>query len=165
MNKQQILEEIDKTKEHLASMEKLLDECEYERWKPADGERYYFLDTYGSISSDGFCSSDYFASQRYQHYNCFQTREQAEQEAEKILIRRQLESIARRLNKGEYIDWGIVEKKKYYLFYCTINSTIAMTSIRANKVQGTIYCLDEKFGDVAVKEIGKERLIKYLRGE
>lgn len=31
MNKQEILEEINKTKEHLANMEKMLEECEYER--------------------------------------------------------------------------------------------------------------------------------------
>lgn len=30
MNKQEILEEINKTKEHLANMKKMLAECEYE---------------------------------------------------------------------------------------------------------------------------------------
>ena len=164
MNKQQILEEIDKTKEHLASMEKLLDECKYERWKPKDDDIFYYVDTFCRVIKENWADvpTDRI---NYNRGNCFHTYEQAEQEAEKILIRRQLESIARRLNKGEYIDWKIVGKKKYYLFYCTIKSTIAMTSRRADKVQGTIYCLDEKFGDVAVKEIGKERLIKYLRGE
>ena len=31
--------------------------------------------------------------------------------------------------------------------------------------QGTVYCLDRNFKDVAIKEIGEERLIKYLRGK
>lgn len=113
MNKQEILDEINKTEEYLANMKKMLKE--WERWKPADGERYYFLDTYGSISSNNFCSSDYFDSQRYQNYNCFQTREQAEAEAEKILVRRQLEDIARRLNKGRKIDWLDGAQYKFFI--------------------------------------------------
>ena len=164
MNKQEILEEINKTKEHLADMEKMLAECEYERWKPETNKEFYIVDNDGTISYRCAINS-YILSKFFNSYNCFQTREQAEQEAEKILIRRQLESIARRLNKGEYIDWEIAGQKKYYLFYCTLRSSIAMTSRYADKVQGTIYCLDEKFGAVAIKEIGKERLIKYLRGE
>lgn len=40
MDKKEILDEIEKTKEHLANMEKMLQECKYERWKPKQGEKY-----------------------------------------------------------------------------------------------------------------------------
>lgn len=43
MNKDEILEEINKTKEHLANMEKMLEECECKRWKPEAGGEYYFV--------------------------------------------------------------------------------------------------------------------------
>lgn len=43
MNKKEILDEINKTKEHLANMKKILEECESERWKPKDGEKFLFL--------------------------------------------------------------------------------------------------------------------------
>ena len=43
MNKQEILEEINKTEEHLAAMKKMLEECEYKRWKPEKGERYWWV--------------------------------------------------------------------------------------------------------------------------
>ena len=33
------------------------------------------------------------------------------------------------------------------------------------KFQGVVYCLDTWFLDVAIQEIGEERLKKYLRGE
>lgn len=33
-----------------------------------------------------------------------------------------------------------------------------------SKGQGVVYCLDEKFKDIAIAEIGKERLKKYLKG-
>lgn len=163
MHKQEILKEINKTKKQLANLEKMLEECEYERWVPADGERYYFLDTYGSISSDNFYSSDYFDSQRYQYYNCFQTREEAEQEAEKILVRRMLEDIAKRLNKGKEIDWYDSEQSKYCIeLYC---NNIIMNFYLAHKTQGVVYCLDMNFYKVAIQEIGEERLKKCLRGE
>ena len=42
-NKEEILNEIKKTEEHLADMEKMLEECEYKRWKPEKGERYWWV--------------------------------------------------------------------------------------------------------------------------
>lgn len=49
MNKQELINEINKTREHLANMEKMLEECEYERWKPEEGELYYYVDTFGEV--------------------------------------------------------------------------------------------------------------------
>lgn len=165
MNKQELQNGINKTKEQLANLEKMLEECEYERWVPADGERYYFLDTYGSISSDNFYSSDYFDSQRYQYYNCFQTREEAEQEAETILVRRQLEDIARRLNKGEKIDYKDNTQCKFCLTYNIVEDRIKIDSNYNCIRVGVVHCLSMKFYNVAIQEIGEERLKKYLRGE
>lgn len=68
MNKEEILKEINKAKEHLSNMQKMLKECS-ERWKP--------------------------------------------EEAENILVRRQLEDIARRLNKGTKIDWNNYNQAKH----------------------------------------------------
>lgn len=163
MNKEEILNEIEKTKEYLANMEKMLEECECVRWTPIDSEMYYFVDSYGKIVADMFCSADSIDSQRYKNYNCFQTREQAETEAEKILVRRMLEDIARRLNKGIKIDWYDNEQSKYCIeLYC---NDIITNFYYGHKTQGAVYCLDENFKDVAIQEIGEERLKKYLIGE
>lgn len=163
MNKQEILDEINKTKEHLANMEKMLEECEYARWKPIDGELYYFIDSYGEIVADNFCSADYIDSQRYKNYNCFQTKEQVESESEKILVRRMLEDIARRLNKGQKIDWNNNNQAKRCIeLYC---NNIVTNYYYGQKTQGAVYCLDGDFKAIAVKEIGEERLKAYLRGE
>ena len=160
MNKEEILSEIEKTKEHLAKMEKMLGEYS-ERWKPIDGELYYFLDSYGEIIADNFCSADYVDSHRYKNYNCFQTREQAETEAEKILVRRMLEDIARRLNKGRKIDWESESPRKYHL--CIDKCDYIYSNVcYSTKYQGTVYCLDKSFRDVAIQEIGEERLKTYL---
>lgn len=81
----------------------------------------------------------------------------------KILIRRQLEDIARRLNKGVRLNWDKNEQSKYYIEL--YGNNIITNFFYAHKAQGTVYCLDENFIDVAIQEIGEERLKKYLRGE
>ena len=167
MNKQEILDEINKTKEHLANMEKILEECEQGRWKPKEGEKYWYLTNSNQVSQIDYTSTrsykyedDY---QRWSVYNCFQTRQQAEAEAEKILIRRQLEDIARRLNKGQEIDWYNDNQYKWYINHNPLGVTTY--SVHSNKVQGAVYCLDKSFKDVAIQQIGEERLKNYLRGE
>lgn len=165
MNKQEILDEINKTKEYLANMEKMLEEYEYNRWKPIDGELYYFVDSYMGIPIEDFCSADYVDSQRYKNYNCFQTREQAEQESEKILVRRMLEDIAGRLNKGKKPNWDNFNESKFWLAFNYNRKKITLQSNLFMKQQGTVYCLDYSFKDIAIREIGEERLKAYLRGE
>lgn len=164
MNKEELLKEISKTEEHLASMKKMLRECEYERWKPKNGKIFYFVDSDGDVVDAYFDgSSDYDVSQ-YNARNCFQTEQEAEQEAEKILIRRQLEDIARRLNKGEKIDWSNENQYKWYIIYNTFFG-FETYSVSENTTQGTVYCLDKNFLNTAIKEIGEGRLLTYLRGE
>ena len=164
MNKQEIIDEINKTKEHLANMEKMLKECEYERWKPEKGKEYYFINSCNIVMCE-IRDASYSDAGRYDIYNCFKTREQAETEAEKILVRRQLEDIARRLNKGRKIDWSNYDQtKSFILFDCATQSIERDCNLR-NKIQGVVYCLDNNFRKIAIQEIGEERLKKYLKGE
>lgn len=164
MNKQELLKEIEFTKEHLATVEKLLEECKYARQKPEDFEDYWIVNDYGQVYNYTWTDNGN-NNTHYKCYNCFQTREQAEAEAEKILIRRQLEDIARRLNKGEKIDWSNKQQGKYSLYLSSNRNAIEWYSEIYRKVQGTIYCLDNDFCDAAIQEIGEERLKKYLRSE
>ena len=164
MNKEEILKEIEKTKKHLSNMQNMLEECGSERWKPKSNEKYYYVNQLIAASRAVNDEFDIDAA-RYRTYNCFRTAEEAKREAEKILVRRQLEDIARRLNKDVKIDWRNDNQDKYCLVYDAgyhhINQDSSVNVIR----QGTVYCLDRNFKDVAIKEIGEERLIKYLKGE
>lgn len=162
MNKEEILDEINKTKEHLANMEKMLEKCD-EKWKPEKGEMFYYLNSYNIAIAETWDASNSDAA-HYNIYNCFQTREQAEAEAEKVLVRRQLEDIARRLNKGENLDWSNNSQCKYYL-YLWLGEELEQHIASVRLIQGVVYCLDENFLDVAIQQIGEERLIKYLKGE
>ena len=163
MNKEEILQEIEKTEEHLAAMKKMLEDCEYQRWEPKKNEAYFYVNQVSEAFKDVNDEADVDAK-RYKAYNCFRTKEQADLEAEKILVRRQLEDIARRLNKGRKIDWESETPRKYYL--CIDKCNYIYTSVCYSvKYQGTVYCLDESFRDIAIQEIGEERLEAYLRGE
>lgn len=163
MNKEEILKEIEKTKEHLANMEKMLKECN-ERWKPNDFSPYFYVDSCMKIEESNFYNDTYIHSERYNTYGTFKTKEEAQQEVEKILVRRMLEDIARRLNKGQKIDWNDKEQTKYSIRLDTIDNKIIWDNEFLFTSQGTVYCLDRNFKDVAIKEIGQERLKKYLRG-
>ena len=163
MNKEEILYEIEKTKQHLANMEKMLKECEYVRWKPKDFSPYFYVDSCMKIEQSDFYSDTYIHRERYNTYSTFKTREEAEKEAEKILVRRMLEDIVRRLNKGQKIDWNDSEQSKYCIvLHC---NNIITNFYLTHRTQGTVYCLDKNFLDVALKEIGEERLREYLKGE
>ena len=165
MNKQELQNEINKTKEYLAKMKKMLEQCEYGRWKPEENEKFFYMNENGKIYDSDFDSNYIFDNNRIAYYNCFQTREQAEAEAEKILVRRMLEDIARRLNKGEKIDFKDNKQAKYYLRY-NIDQGGFDVDLDFNIVRvGVTYCLDRNFPEIAIQEIGEERLKKYLRGE
>ena len=165
MNKEEILQEIEKTKQHLANMEKILEKCEYERWKPKDFSTYFYVDSCMKIEESEFYNDTYIHSERYNTYSTFKTKEEAETEAEKILVRRQLEDIARRLNRGERIDWDNDAQRKYFIRFNYYQGVIELDSSFRQQFQGVIYCLDKKFLNTAIKEIGEGRLIKYLRGK
>ena len=166
MNREEILDEINKTKEHLAKMEKMLKECKYERWNPKPSQEYYCVDDGNDVRRVNFNTMNAYDRDRIKAYNCFKTREQAEVEAEKVLVRRQLEDIAKRLNKNEEIDWHNLEQNKYYLSCDNYNRCGKICCVCSNNtVQGAVYCLDKNFLDVAKREIGEDRLIKYIRGE
>lgn len=145
-------------------MEKMLKECN-ERWNPKPSEEYYCVDDGNVIRRVNFNIMNAYDRDRIKTYNCFRTKEQAELEAEKILVRRQLEDIARRLNKGKEIDWNDEKQIKYFICLDTIDNEIIWDKEARFISQGTVYCLDMNFYNVAIKEIGEERLKKYLRGK
>ena len=163
MNKQEIIDEINKTKEYLANLENMLKECESERWKPVDGDIYYYISEACTVIKSrtwAHCIVD----EHYHCFNCFRTEEEAQAEAEKILVRRQLEDIARRLNKGQEIDWNDNNQLKYCIGFDFPLNIISIGGLY-RKLQGSVYCLSDKFKDVAIQEIGEERLKKYFKGE
>ncbi len=164
-DKEKILNEIEKTKEHLANLKKMLVECECERWKPKKKETYYYVSSKGRVKQNMWTNEFTTEDEQYNFYNCFQTREQAKAEAEKILVRRMLEDIARRLNKGEKINYEDNAQCKFCLVYNIVKDRIEIDSDYNCVRIGVVYCLSMNFYKVAIQEIGEERLKAYLKGE
>lgn len=163
--KQKILNDIEEAQRKLDEARKKLDEYNtgYKRWKPENDETYFYVISNGVVGQDRYNKEFATDERRYNFYNCFKTQEEAKQEADKIFVRRQLEDIAKRLNKGEKIDWDNNEQSKYCIGLHCNNPVIYFVFTRKN--QGTVYCLSSNFLDVAKREIGEDRLIKYLGGE
>ena len=161
--KQELREIIDELKEKLKeAQDKLENLNKNERWKPNTDDAYWFVTD--SCENDwGHFSLD-IDTDRYNTYNCFYTQKEAQKEANKILIRRKLEDIARRLNGNEKIDWSNENQRKYFInyYFNDNNKGLCMDWNKYMCVQGAIYCLDKNFIDQARKEIGEKELISYL---
>ena len=143
-------------------MKKALREYKYGKWKPGVNETYFYLT--GNFKPFSFTNYGTAANiEAIENFNCFQTEKEAEKEATKILIRRELEDIASRLNKYNEIDWDDSTQLKYCIYFDFILNEIISCQTSRKKGQGTIYCLNKSFKNVAVEEIGKERLTKYLK--
>ena len=80
----------------------------------------------------------------------------------KIEIETKLKNIAERLNAGRKIDWENTNQIKYYIYYDYEIKVLDYCIPGHCQNQGTIYCLDKNFLEVAKQEIGKENLIKYF---
>ena len=136
-----------------------------ERWKPEENETYYYLNEFNEPVVNCFtdtCNSD---KNRYRCYNLFETEKEANREANKILIRRKLEDIARRLNGDEKIDWNNCLQNKFVIVYDYKAQKLDTTSAVILKAQGCVYCLHSTILKEAIKEIGKRKLINYIKGE
>lgn len=163
MNKK---EELEKTIKDLQSelnkaQEDLKNLNNFERFVPEENEKYYYINEQGIITWED--NDTYVDKNRIAFYNCFRTKEEAELEKEKILVRRMLENIANRLNKGKKIDFGDLTSKKYFICFDYDRNFIRLNHSSWLQAAGAVYCLSDKFLEVAIEEIGEERLIKYIR--
>ena len=164
--KEQILKDIQEAQEKLDKAKKKLEELENctskKRWKPNLDEKFYYIisdgtiwkNTYTNINMDCFYDMD----------NVFKTSEEANERLEYIKTRTQLKDIALRLNNGRKIDWENTEELKYYMYYNIWDNKIQSSIMRLFR-RDSIYCLDSDFINVALKEIGFDRLKKYFMYE
>lgn len=81
-------------------------------------------------------------------------------EKQKIYIK--LKNLAERLNNGKKLNWNDIDEDKYYIYYDYANEELREEYNNLNQNQGTIYCLDENFLEIAKKEIGEENLLKLF---
>ena len=80
----------------------------------------------------------------------------------KLEIETKLKNIAERLNNGRKIDWKNGLQEKFFIYYDYDDEELDCDFRLTFKVQGTIYCLDKNFLEVAKQEIREDNLIKYF---
>lgn len=139
-----------------------VEEVEEGRWKPKKNEKFWIVNESGQVDWflwSGDSSDDY----AYKTNNCFKTEKEAKQHLNNIETEIELRQLAEELNDDEKIDWENENQSKYYLTYDYLENTIYQQWEDTNKTAKNIYCLDEKFKDKAIEEIGEEKLKKYLR--
>lgn len=169
MSRQDILNVVAKIEKLFSEMKTLIEKVNYEieyensTFRPELNETYYFVDGDFKIHEKKF-KSETIDHIHLNRKNCFKNGSLAIAEAEKIAIRRQLEDIARRLNKEQEVDWNDNEQSKFCLIYDHSDNTICTANCGCLSINN-VYCLNENFRAIAVKEIGEERMKKYLRGE
>lgn len=170
MSKKEELESIiSRLKEQLLTAQEQLENLkEHKRFTPEEFQDYYYVEDTNTVFKTCYSKDFPKDKERCEVYNCFQTEEEAEKEANKILIRRKLEDIANRLNDGEKIDWNDQSQRKYLIRYSyDKNEEFELYGGWSEymRTQGTVYCLSEDFLKVAIEEIGEQELIDYIKGE
>lgn len=150
---------LDKAQEDLKNLDS------YKRFVPKKEEVYYFINAQGEVcwTRNNTCGDKKIMA----FYNCFRTEEEAKREKEKTIVRRMLEDIADRLNGGEKIDWENWSQGKCCICFRYGYGIRRLELALSYDYQyvGAVYCLSDKFLEVAKEEIGEERLIRYIKGE
>ncbi len=129
----------------------------------AEKDKYY-----RSINFDGniiYIKEINAASDNYRYItgNYFETTEEAEIHIQNLITYQQLKDIALRLNNGQDINQGDYYKDKYYIYYDKEKEEFLLDFDCTAQSLNVVYCLDENFLNVALSEIGEEKLKQLLK--
>lgn len=157
------IEELEnKIKELQEELEKLKNK-ENKRWRAERGEKYWHITSNGGTEwfYEAYTIGD---NSLYDFHNYFKTEKEAQATIDNIETHIELMELAEELNT-EPIDWENYRQNKYSINYSYNSKEIYDGSNCWVKAANVIYCTNDKFKNEAIKRIGEERLIKYLKGE
>lgn len=127
-------------------------------FKPAYRKKYFYINMYGDVCDAGYYKYT-IDDRRFELGNLFETEEQAKFAVEKQKLYIELKHYALEHNEYE-IDWGDERQCKY----CIILSRGKISAADYYSVQNLnqIYFTSEEIAQNAIKEIGEDRIKKYL---
>lgn len=132
--------------------------CKSGVFKPKENQNYYFVTGDGLVECQGWCG-DCYDDTNYELGNCFETEEQAEFALEKQKIYTELKRYALEHNEEE-IDWNDIDKCKWCITKdCGKLNVYCFCRIH---LLNQIYFTSEEIAQNAIKEIGEDRIKKYL---
>ena len=132
------------------------------RWRAEENRTYWYITGFLDIdwaSEHGIVLDNEY----YNLHNYFKTEEEAQAVADNIKTHIELMELAEELNT-EPIDWKNTEQDKFCLYYEAKSNEIGQSDEWILIFANTVYCTNSAFKDEAIKRIGEERLIKYLKG-
>lgn len=149
-------------KERLLALVEKANKPKSKVWKPKTDEKYWFVDSTGAIDWNYWsdCGVDNY---RYTIGNCFETEEEAEFALENLKILAELQRYAKKHNECE-IDWNEREQIKWQFDYAYGSERIVYYSSALRRTPILPYFTSEIIAKQAVKEVGEERIKKYLFG-
>ena len=123
------------------------------RWRAEKGKQFYLVsgsngEPYKMIEDNGTCCNFHYETGDY-----FETANEARDYYKNLITRQKLKDIALRLNDG-----GV----NYYFIYLNSYGEL-VTAYQTIKIIGGIYCTNHKFLETAIKEIGEEELIRFIK--
>ena len=124
--------------------------------KPQINECYYIVDNDGTITSCVWLDNN-FDRRRWKLGNVFLTKQEAEFAREKRRIEVELERYAKEHNAP-------IPEDNYCILYDEDNEEFDFDVWIGSKVQGTIVFTSKQLVFDAIKEIGKDRILKYIFG-
>lgn len=123
------------------------------------GDVFFFVDSRGRIDSR-FDNRFALSSYCYDTHNYFKTKEEAEEYAEVLEIKRQLMKFADEHN-GK-IDWEDINQFGYVIYWNPCLNDIRICKDGFKTAPETIYFSSVDIVQQAINTIGKENIIKYL---
>lgn len=166
MSRASLIAEIQDIKERLKLLEEELTVLDSVIFKPKEHETYFFVTTYGEVKSRVW-RNDKVDQRLFESFNCFEFKEDATDESEKILVRRKLEQIAKRCNRENPVCWSDTTQDKYGLCLDLTNNRLfgiyENNFDRDVRTYSTVYSSDPNFKKEAIEEIGEGRLFNYFQ--
>lgn len=123
------------------------------------GDMFFFADRDNCIDSC-FDTRSAFSDYCYDTHNYFKTKEEAQEYAEVLEIKRQLMKFADEHN--EKIDWDKLNESRYYLYLTRPTDGIIIGNTYRGKIPEIIYFSSTDIAQKAIDTIGAENIVKYL---
>lgn len=130
------------------------------RFKPEKDGAYWFVNSCGDVKYRPY--NGYMVLERYDLNNCFETKEEAEFEAEKREVIAELEIFA--IENNDEVDWNDNHQYKHSIICNIVMNILEIDYCQYTRSQGTIYFSSEKLCEQAIEKVGADRIKKYLFG-
>lgn len=161
MDRQEIQSKIKELENELSELREELNKTGTKVFKPKFGDTYYYICVYGEVREEVWTDTE-FDKAVYALGNCFETREEAKFEVEKLKVIAELKRFA--MEHNEPMDWRDENQKKYFICYdCGKNKMMYIDYWNTLK-NDNIYFSSAEIAEQAIKTIGEERIKKYYLG-